>query len=331
MAERQTPEIVGLPVCEGVSLDKLILEDAIEGKLNTSGSCNFLIVGKHQVGKSALINCFFYEDGNEYVQHATEGCLKPETKEVTLHELEYHGVTFNIYDTRGLQDGQGLDIDYLREIYQKCGTIHLFIFCTKLDDPIRPEEVKALKGLTLTFGESLWQNSIIALTFSNQVKPPHPGEDKIEFFNARVKIKSSLLREFLIKDEVNVNPEIVRSITILPTGCSRKWKLPGIKNWRNKFWIECVTACKEEAQGALLKYTSKSPSFFELLKENVYSVTVVGGVAATAIATRSPVATGVVLASGGVVLAGGALYDLIQNAGGMSGLIAILRRRRKED
>ena len=46
-----------------------------------------------------------------------------------------------------------------------------------MGDPVRPEEDTALCNLTNTFGESIWENVVIALTFANEIQPADPDED----------------------------------------------------------------------------------------------------------------------------------------------------------
>ena len=51
----------------------------------------------------------------------------------------------------------------------KCPEIHLIIYCAKMGEPVRPEEATALENITTSFGEAIWENVVIALTFANKV------------------------------------------------------------------------------------------------------------------------------------------------------------------
>ena len=42
-----------------------------------SKELNVVVVGRFQVGKSTLINSFFFREGNGYRQKAKEGAMKP--------------------------------------------------------------------------------------------------------------------------------------------------------------------------------------------------------------------------------------------------------------
>ena len=106
------------------------------------------------IGKSTLINSLFYKKGGKYVPLADEGSLEPCTTEVNQYVLEIEGTTFNFYDSPGLQDNNYLI--HLRLIQTTCPNIHLLIYCSKLDEPVRPAEFEALDNITKTFGMSVW-------------------------------------------------------------------------------------------------------------------------------------------------------------------------------
>ena len=111
-----------------------------------------LVLGRFQVGKSTLINSLFYEKGKKYVKYAEEGdAKKATTTDVKPYPIDYHGVVCHVYDSPGLQDGQTADVHYLMKIKRECPDIHLIIYCTKMNEPIRPDEDKALHNLRYTF------------------------------------------------------------------------------------------------------------------------------------------------------------------------------------
>ena len=95
---------------------------------------------------------------------------------ITPYTLKIGGVSFNIYDSPGIQDENG-DMKYLNS----WPNIHLIFYCKKMMEPIRPAEKAALKNLNLTFGSSIWNNVIIALTFANYCDPPDPDTNVTEY------------------------------------------------------------------------------------------------------------------------------------------------------
>ena len=151
------------------SLSDLPLDDAVREKLENSKQLSVLVTGCYGVGKSTLINSLMYKKGGKYVPLADEGSLEPCTTEVNQYVLEIEGTTFNFYDSPGLQDNN--DLIHLRLIQTTCPNIHLLIYCSKLDEPVRPAEFEALDNITKTFGMSVWDN---ALTFANMVDSPDP-------------------------------------------------------------------------------------------------------------------------------------------------------------
>ena len=325
------------------NLEDFKLEDAVQAKLDAAKSMNILITGKHKVGKSTLINSLFYIKGKPYKRVAEEGDFELTTKEVTCHTREFFGISFNIYDTRGLQDGQGSDIDYMREMQKKCGTVHLVIYCTKLEEPIRPEDVQVLKNITLAFGITFWENVVIALTFANNIRPVDPDDDEQEFFEERLKKKTELLcRRFKEEKGLHIGEERANQLSnrILPTGSARDLKLPGgIEDWRVDFWCGCLDACKEEAKGAVLKLAWKNPLFVA----KVVGTSVATGSGAAAVVGGSGAvgagiglcATGFLLPLGIGLIVGGAIGGMLgvgSAAGGGAGLwLTIKEKFKKKD
>ena len=326
------------------NLADIPMEDAVREKLKDSKSVNILITGKYQVGKSTLINSLFYVKGEKYVRCAVEGSLKPTTTKVSSYALESNGVVYNIYDTRGLKDGQGHDMKYIRQMIEECGSsfaFHLVIYCTKLDEPIRPDDKDALKNITLTFGIKFWKNVVIALTFANQVEPVDPDDDEEEFFKKTLETKTELLYKCFMEEKgLRIGETIANELKkrILPTGSAKKLQLPdGIEDWRAPFWLGCLAACKEEAKGAVLKVAWTNPLFVATVVGTSVATTsgtlaVVGGSGAVGAgiglcATGFLLPLGIGLIVGGVI--GGAL-GVGGAAGGGAGLWLTIKEKFKK-
>lgn len=235
---------------------------------------NILIVGKYNVGKSTLINSLFYREGEPYRRVAEEAeRFQPMTGEITPYILEIcEGLVFHLYDSPGFQDGTNNDTTYLDKIRSKCPKIHLIIFCTKLNDPFRPEDKKAFKHFYERFSGNVTENMIIALTHSDQVRSSDPTiEDNAHFEN----VLSSKLNELEEHFKTFLEPDqasLLRS-RALPTATARTLQLPGISDWRNEFWKGCITAA---SKGSLLRLAWKA-----VLKK--YGYIVAAGAAVTAI------------------------------------------------
>jgi hypothetical protein len=133
------------------------------------------------------------------------------------------------------------------------------------------DDKHSMRTLTQAFGESIWEYSVIALTFANEVDcsrrddrdhdtGPEPALDDEEGwkaleekrFKGRLKIREEELKHFLTK-EINVNPKIVKSISVVPVGDYRKTKcnqtpyhLPDRDNWFITFWESCCLRIKDK-------------------------------------------------------------------------------------
>ena len=234
------------------NLRNLPLDDAVREKLKNSKELNVLVTGCYGVGKSTLINSL----------KADEGSLGPcATTKVNQYVLEMEGVTFNFYDSPGLQ-GRHSDLFHLNKIQTTCPNIHLFIYCSKLDEPVRPAESDALDNITKTFGMSIWDNAIVALTFANTVDSPYPNIDAVEFFKERMEDKQRKLQEAFKK--LCIKPQAVKNLEAraYPAGSAKVLQLPGREvDWRAEFWSGCTEACREEGKGAALKMAWDNPSF----------------------------------------------------------------------
>ena len=236
-----------------VRFDDLDLSADTKEAFKNSNELNILIVGKYQVGKSALINSLFYREGEEYVEYANEGDLEPTTDEVKSYMIELHGVSCNIFDTQGLQDGSNKDTTYVKDMKRECKSPHLVIYCLKLDEPVRPEEVTAIKAFTKNYGAKIWENAIFAQTFANTVDPTRPGIDKVEFFEHKLVTRTSHLRDCLQQNGIAIQESVVKRIPFVPTGLITQMNLLGIDDWRINLWEKCFLVMKQEAQIATLK------------------------------------------------------------------------------
>ena len=108
------------------------------------------------MGKSTLINSLFFKEERGYKEKTLEGAaLAPCTDKVTplmfvgSSELSFK---ITIYNTPGLQDGNNQDKQHLREIRSQCNSaIHIIVYCTKIGEPMRECEERALKNLVSVF------------------------------------------------------------------------------------------------------------------------------------------------------------------------------------
>ena len=282
-----------------------LLEKAIKGKFMEQ--INILVFGKYKVGKSALINSLFYEEGGEY-EIAREGSLDPTTDDVEPYTCEKYGVKFNLYDTPGLQDGIENDSKHLQIIRAKCPKLHLIIYCTKINEPLRPEDKKALENIRTTFTDDFWQNLVVAMTYSDQVRPARPGISPEDHFKNRVTEKQQELTSYFTK-LMGSSDRLVKhmNLYVLPTSTVMQLSLPGINDWREEFWVACVLVAKPGK-----KPTQTWKNYFLSYATVNTAVTVTTTIGAVALVPfKAGIAAGVG-AAGAVIVGGKMTYEKIE-------------------
>jgi len=101
-------------------------------------------------------------------------------------------VKIRVWDTPGLRDddddegGTGNDEKYLAKMISKITEkLDLVIFCLKMNDTRFLRDDKETFRIVMThFGEELWKNAVIALTFANTVGDPAGGDRVVLFAGA---------------------------------------------------------------------------------------------------------------------------------------------------
>ena len=288
----------------------------------------FVVVGNYHIGKSALINAMFYKKAKGYQEVAKEAVnLKPTTWKINEHEFEVDGITYYVCDTMGLRDGKKRDREYVKKIKEIFTKAHLIIYCTKFQEPIRPEDISTLRALTRECGKLFWENAVIALTFANAAAPNkrnNPG-----WFGNFLEMKKQNLRECFIND-LHISEEVWCRLSqhTVPVGNTLDPSLPGINDWRAEFWHVCVAACADKAKGAVAALAWKEEAFYEMLASS--SVATLGTTA---------VAAGIALTVAGVVTSATtvglpvgiyvAVVGLVALVGGVSAT-AVSKRRASE-
>ena len=317
---------------------KLPLEDAVRKKLQSSTKLNVVVLGCYQVGKSTLINAMFFEKDKEYIERAEEGSkMQPCTPNVCPHTLVMKDddveVFINIFDSPGLQDGSHDDREYLQKIKDRCSKVHLIIYCTKMEEPIRPAEKMALSSITSAFGEAIWENVVIALTFANKVEPASPTKDEKEHFHEIISTKKGAMQECF--KEIGHEQVFTKGLAkrVYPVGSARRLELATGENWQAEFWKGCLYACQPEGQGALLKFAWRNLHFLKVVGASVGTtsggVTMVAGVG-SAIAGGVLTATGILAPLGVPLIAAGVAASLLGFGATVGGATGIKIAREKE-
>lgn len=271
------------------ALEERAILDQISEWVHSSKSISIFLTGKTGSGKSTLVNAIV---GKSVAEEGEDP--DPMTAEVKCYEHERDGITLKVWDSPGLQDGTDQEERYIADMKAKCTEVDLYLLCINVYESVRfnrdNREIEAIKKLTETFGSSMWENTVVALTFANQIEDKNQpmteakrrisriqhqisaGEGgkkeseemkaaqqvleeekgKLEkLFCEKIQEWDEKLREML-KSEVNVNPSLVEKLKIIPTGYREPTSLPDRPHWLSTFWFSVLTSTHRRAQPALL-------------------------------------------------------------------------------
>jgi len=133
----------------------------------------FLLVGRTGVGKSSFINAAF----GSYIAETSE--YEACTKIVEHYAYKTPLGDVSLIDTPGLaEDDEACDEVYLSLVRAKVNLAQIYatIYVSRLDETrFRPDEKRTLRLLTNRLGASIWNRSILVLTFAASI-PNHQLE-----------------------------------------------------------------------------------------------------------------------------------------------------------
>ncbi|PSB50137.1 hypothetical protein C7B67_15570 [filamentous cyanobacterium Phorm 6] len=133
----------------------------------------FLLVGRTGVGKSSFINAAF----GSYIAETSE--YEACTKIVEHYAYKTPLGDVSLIDTPGLaEDDEACDEAYLSLVRAKVNLAQIYatIYVTRLNETrFRPDEKRTLRLLTNRLGASIWNRSILVLTFAASI-PNHQLE-----------------------------------------------------------------------------------------------------------------------------------------------------------
>jgi GTPase Era involved in 16S rRNA processing len=140
----------------------------------------FLLFGRTGVGKSSFVNTTF----GDYIAETSE--FEACTKFVEHYAYDTPLGNVSLIDTPGLaEDDEACDEAYLSLVKAKVDLdeIYATIYVSRLNETrFRPDEKRTLRLLTNRLGASIWNRSILVLTFAASV----PEEQREEATSMRI-------------------------------------------------------------------------------------------------------------------------------------------------
>lgn len=191
---------------------------------------NIMVFGNTGVGKSTLLNLLLEKE------HFKTGRGKAITKEISKESCIKSDVTVNFYDVPGLNDSEGNDKHYLKEISNLIPKINIILFCFDLRrDRFEKNDYQMIDALNKGYGNTLWDKTIIVGLRANKVEKDEADTMLIEWQNEFYKITK---RE--------------KPIPILLAGENER-VLFGDVTWFDDLWLKMFMISDNDSQPAMLK------------------------------------------------------------------------------
>ena len=222
-----------------------------------------IISGKMGVGKSSLINGLV---GKEVAKEATS--VTSVTSAITSYSFSMKiedrsvqkTIEVTVLDTPGLGDPFGKEEDNLVAIAERCSSCDLLIYCLDMRGRFTKDDAKGIRELTSSIGSQVWKNTVFALTFANEVKPPPQSSTSrfwyyvsFGYYNGRLELFKRLLSEWKesICKALEGQNALTDELAIVPTGY-RHSNPPDRKDWLAPFWFEAFRKTNKSSQPAFL-------------------------------------------------------------------------------
>jgi len=211
------------------------------------GNCNslrILAVGRSGVGKSALINAMF---GGK-VRAPVAPKRDPTTMVVKSYTQMLGGVTLNIFDSPGLQDGKDSDDKYTLDMRETCKVVNLLLYCIRMDTQIHENDFKTIKLISRALGKGIWKHAICVLTIGNHVEPVDDESQGTprDYFN-------SIFYAMKGKVQSHFKGELGIEIPVVVAGHPVRTQLPVCDDWRTKVLQKAIEKSSDEGAIAILK------------------------------------------------------------------------------
>ena len=218
-----------------------------------------VVVGKTEVGKTTLISALFEDNVQVYVTAQRTENVNDRTFDI--ESPSGHQVTVVLTDTPGTEALVGVGKkanrrQYVQSVSNTIKNADIVLFCLRMDDAVREQEVETMRFLLKEFGDRMWAKVIIVLTFANKVIVDIPEEHKQQVFDDKfTSMRRGLLRAM---QQAGITKEMAEATAVCVAGSPRNKSLPGCDDWVCPFLVNCLkSGVTDNTKAALLHSTWK--------------------------------------------------------------------------
>ena len=205
----------------------------------------------------------------------------------TVDTVDLGGVKVTVFDSPGLQDGTGNEIEYVNNMYKECKDVDLVLYCTEMTEcRFMPAEDRALSLITKKFGVKFWDRCVLVLTKANCVHIPPANrtpQEKVDyhenvFKNVQAEFCSHLEKVGVSKSGImnhtvaagyfdyktNDNPDhlilyaskyVKAFVNRTDLSCQRREELE-LVDFINELWVTCLCRLPVESRNRFLQATA---------------------------------------------------------------------------
>ena len=239
-------------------------------------SLNVLVVGKTGVGKTTFIEGLF----EEYEETATQidatsttttasgmQAPPPPTEQVTPHIMRIESpcgreISVHVTDTPGTEALNGVGKRenrkrYLSDVSEAYRKADIVLYCIRMDDYVRADDVELMKILLSQFGPRLWGKVVFLFTFANRVAIDYPDERKKQVYKSKLAEMKRQLKTAM--RQAGISEPIANATFVCEAGHPTKKRLPIYDyDWTCLFLVNCLKlGITDNTKAALLCSTWK--------------------------------------------------------------------------
>lgn len=218
-----------------------------------------VVVGKTEVGKTTLISGLF--EDNVQVHGTAQRTEDVHDRPFDIESPSGFEVTVVLTDTPGTEALSGVGKkanrkQYVQSVSSSIKQADIVLFCLRMNDPVREQDVEAMRFLLKEFGDRMWAKVVIVLTFANIVIVEVPEEHKQQVFDDKfARMRRDLLRAM---QQAGIAKEMAEDTAVCVAGSPWSKSLPGCDDWVCPFLVNCLkSGVTDNTKAALLHSTWK--------------------------------------------------------------------------